>query len=76
MTGAPSRAIVPRMDWWWLLYAGGALVAVYVAVAVVALFWPDSRPDSVPMGSHYVPRSSESKPEPSRKRWRIMIERS
>jgi hypothetical protein len=63
------------MDWSWLLYAVGAVVAVYAAAAVIALFWPDSRPDSVPMGSHYVPRS-ERRPEPRPKRWRITIERN
>jgi hypothetical protein len=73
LTATPSRAIVPRMDWWWLLYAVGAAVAVYGAVAVIALFLPDHRPAFVTKGGDYFPAEPDPKPQRPRKRWRITI---
>ena len=80
MTEARRAAIVPRMDFLWLiLYALGAAVALYGAV-VVGLWVTAAIMDRREVGSmRFV--SGETiilppEPEQPRKRWRLTIERS
>jgi hypothetical protein len=66
------------MDWWWLLYAAGALVVLRILVPIAAaIIWPDDEPAFVSRGGDLLPAELVREPDPPKpwKGWRITVER-